>query len=118
MAIAALGALLNAPVEYAPETPDTSPLSSAAGDDTAGSGETTRLVLENPLFYRGLPARTPPHRPGRQPAALILRAPPLTAFSKPALRNYYLRHYIPRKFFRTLVVSLLLGGRAPPSSAC
>jgi hypothetical protein len=33
------------------------------------------------------------------------------------LLKYYLHRYFPRKFFHGLVVSLLLGGRAPPRSA-
>jgi hypothetical protein len=44
-------------------------------------------------------------------------ASPLGAFSKAALGKYRLYNYVPRKFFRTLVISLLLGGRAPPCTS-
>jgi hypothetical protein len=38
-------------------------------------------------------------------------------FNKATLLKYYLQKYFPRKFFHTLIVSLLLGGRAPPCPA-
>ncbi|MDR3174871.1 MAG: hypothetical protein LBU19_11510 [Treponema sp.] len=46
--------------------------------------------------------------------SLVVFASLLGAFSKAALEKNRLHNYVPRKFFRILVISLLLGGRAPP----
>jgi hypothetical protein len=40
----------------------------------------------------------------------------LKAFDKVTIQRYYLHHYFSRDFFHLLVISLFLGGRAPPRS--
>jgi hypothetical protein len=112
--------LFNAPAEFAQRTKDAGVLFSPIADEKIPeSGGPTHLVSENPLFYSQLPAqnRTSPHRLWRQLFALIICALLIKSFSKLTLRKYYFHHYFPREFFRSLVLSLLLGGRAPPPSA-
>jgi hypothetical protein len=112
--------LFNAPAEFSQGARDAGVLlSPGAGEKASESGGPAHLVSENPLFYSQLPAqsRTPPHRLWRQLVALAVCALLLKSFSKLTLRKYCFHHYFPREFFRSLVLSLLLGGRAPPSSA-
>ncbi|MDR3161080.1 MAG: hypothetical protein LBU28_05635 [Spirochaetaceae bacterium] len=47
---------------------------------------------------------------------LIALAPILKAFSRVTIGKYCLHHYCPLVFLHILLLSLLLGGRAPPRS--
>jgi hypothetical protein len=90
--------------------------SGISGEETSESGGTMPLVLESLLFYSQPPAqsRTQLHRLWRQFLLLIICGLSLKTCSKLTLRKYYLHNYFPQKFFHSLLISLLLGGRAPP----
>jgi hypothetical protein len=93
--------------------------SAVSGGETPESGGTALLLSESLLFYSQPPVKNRGqfHKLWRQFLALIVCALFVEAFNKVTLRKYYLRHYFPKEFFHGLVVSLLLGGRAPPRSA-
>jgi hypothetical protein len=87
--------------------------------EASDSGETPLLIsgsflscIQPPAQNRGQGAKW-----WRQFLSLIVLALLLRAFNNIMLRKQYLHNYFPRKFFHTLVISLLLGGRAPPSFA-
>jgi hypothetical protein len=112
--------LSGALTEFAREIKEAGILSSAvSGGETSESGGTTPLISENPLFYSQplTQNRAQLHRLWRQFPALITCVLFLKACSKLTLRKYYLHNYFPQEFFHSLLISLLLGGRAPPRTA-
>ncbi|MDR2094622.1 MAG: hypothetical protein LBP76_03785 [Treponema sp.] len=112
--------LSGALTEFVRDIKESGVLSSpVSGEKTSESGGTTPLISENPLFYSQplTQNRAQLHRLWRQFLALIICVLLLKAYSKLTLRKYYLHNYFPREFFHSLLISLLLGGRAPPLSA-
>jgi hypothetical protein len=93
--------------------------STALGGETSESGGNLLLISESLLFYSQqlTQNRVQLNKFWRQFLALVMCVPFLKNFSKISLRKYYLHHYFPLKFFHGLVLSLLLGGRAPPRPA-
>jgi hypothetical protein len=112
--------LFSALVEFTRDLQEMDVYSSAiSGRQTPESGGTVPLFSEN-LLLCGQPLtqnRSPLNKLWRQILSLIVFALLLKAFSKIALREYYLHNYFPRQFFHTLVTSLVLSGRAPPRAA-
>jgi hypothetical protein len=90
-----------------------------SGGETSDSGETALLISGSLLscIQPQAPNRGQTAKWWRQFLSLIVLVLFLRAFNKIMLRKQYLHNYFPRKFFHTLVISLLLGGRAPPSFA-
>jgi uncharacterized membrane protein YraQ (UPF0718 family) len=112
--------LFGALAEFAGDIKRADFLSSAlSGEESSESGGTTPLVSESLLFYSQplTQTRAQLHKLWRQFLALILCALLLKFFNKLTLRKYYLHNYFPQEFFHNLLMSLLLGGRAPPRSA-
>jgi hypothetical protein len=93
--------------------------SSVLGGNTSESGETGLLVSESLLLYSCplIQNRSQLSKLWRQFLSLVFFALILKAFSKITLRKYCLHHYCPLQFLHIFMISLLLGGRAPPSSA-
>ncbi|MDR2210018.1 MAG: hypothetical protein LBO65_00920 [Spirochaetaceae bacterium] len=87
-----------------------------AGEETSDPGKTL-LVSENPLFYGQMQGgnRTLFGRFWKQFLSLAVFAL-INLLGKIPIRPYYIHYYSPQEFFHILVVSLLLGGRAPPRS--
>jgi hypothetical protein len=81
-------------------------------------GGTAFFISENPPLYSQplTQSRVQLNRLWRQFLALIICALLLKSFSKVMLLKYCLHYYFPRVFFHSLLISLLLGGRAPPRS--
>jgi hypothetical protein len=96
------------------------PPSAVLAGKTSESGGTTLFISESLLFRSQMPAqnRGPSNKLWRQFFSLIVLALLLTACGRIILLKHYLHNHFPRKFFHILVISLLLGGRAPPSSVC
>jgi hypothetical protein len=107
-------------VEYSRDIKELNVLSSVVSEgeknETSGSA---LLISESFLFYSQplTKTRTQFHRLWRQFLALIVLALFLKACCKNALQKYCLHHYFPREFFHGLLISFLLGGRAPPRLA-
>jgi hypothetical protein len=108
--------LFGALVEVTGDIKKADALSSAlSGEESSGSGGAVPLVLES-LLYCSRPAAQNRVPQWRQFLALALCALLLKPLSKLRIRKYYLT-YFPQEFFHSLLISLLLGGRAPPCSA-
>jgi hypothetical protein len=109
--------LFNTFVEFTKDIKEMAALSSAiSGGETSESSGTTHIFSENILLC-GQPLtqnRSPFNKFWRQLLSLISFALFLKTFSNVTFRKCYLHYYLPRKFFHTLVTSLLLSGRAPP----
>jgi uncharacterized membrane protein YraQ (UPF0718 family) len=91
--------------------------SSVSGGETSESGGPALLISESFLFC-GQPliqTRARFNRIWRQFLCFIIFALFLKGFSKVMIGKYYLHNYFPKKFFHSLLISFLLGGRAPPS---
>ncbi|MDR0400008.1 MAG: hypothetical protein LBH51_03610 [Treponema sp.] len=89
-------------------------LSSAlpAGPPAESGGPT--LFISETFLTCGQPMNQNRARLWRQPLPPAVLAPLAKVFSGAALWQYRFHFYSPRLFFHILVVSLLLGGRAPP----
>jgi hypothetical protein len=94
--------------------------SSAVSDGETSESCGTMLLISENLLLCNQPLAQNKVRLGkfwRQLLSLIVFALFLKAFSRVTLQKYYLHNYFPQKIFHLLVLSLLLGGRAPPRSA-
>jgi hypothetical protein len=103
------------PVEFDRYLEKTGLLSSSSPEgQPAESGGA--LFISGALLSYGQPVNQTRTRLWRQSLPLAVPAPPAKAFSGAALWKYGLRRYFPLFFIHILVISLLLGGRAPPRS--
>jgi hypothetical protein len=78
------------------------------------------LFISESLVLCGQPLaqhRSQSNRLWKQFLSLIVFVLSLNVFNKATLLKYYLQKYSSPKFFHTLIISLLLGGRAPPRPA-
>jgi hypothetical protein len=82
-------------------------------------GGTVPFVSENIRLY-SQPLTKNRGQPGKlwkQIFSLLLFALLLKPLNKVTRGKYSFQHYFPRKFFHSLLISLILGGRAPPQTA-
>lgn len=113
------GVLFSAAAEFSRNIKEIDLLFSVVSEgEASGSGGTALLVPESFLLRGQTPIqrRARPDRPWKQflsPAVFMLFP---GAFDKITMGKHCLYGHFSRVFFHLLVISLLLGGRAPPRS--
>jgi hypothetical protein len=106
--------LSGVPVEFGRNIEKTGLLSSFSPEEPpADSGA---LFISGALLSYGQPLNQTRTRLWRQSLPIAAPAPLSKAFTGAAWWKYCLRRYFPLFFMHILVISLLLGGRAPPRS--
>jgi hypothetical protein len=89
-----------------------------SGEETSESGGTALFTSENPLLCSQMLNRnkTRLNKLWRQFLSFIIFALLVKPFGKITLQKHHPHNYFLQNFFHVLLISLLLGGRAPPRS--